>query len=140
MSKVTKISNLKFHSFFSPIVYACSVPMEGSENLKNKQTKTLVVLMCVGKILQLEPKSHCLRSVYLCILSLSSHKCTRLYARFQVEKYAIARKWPITNWGHWHLNKQHQYNTALCFMRKNRERLSGWDRHVFTEMTFSFGH
>lgn len=51
------------------------------------------------------------------MLSLSTHKCTRLYARVQREKYALARKWPITNWEDWHLNKQ-QYNTALCCMRR----------------------
>lgn len=61
------ILNLKFHSvFFSPILYACSVSIEGSENLKKQNKKlialvamcvNLVALMCIGKILQLELKA-----------------------------------------------------------------------------------
>lgn len=112
------ILNLKFHSVFFPYSL-CLLCFNWRFRKLKKETKTKnpCSTYVYRKNITARAESHCLRSMYLCMLSLSTHKCTRLYARVQREKYALARKWPITNWEDWHLNKQ-QYNTALCCMRR----------------------
>lgn len=121
-----------YRAFF--LLYDCFTSTEASEYL----LKNFIVLNVCRKLVIVGVEKPCSGRMHLCIHSLSTHKCARLYTGFHVEKYAFAIKWP--SWGDWLLNKQFQYNIVLRCMRKNKGKTLRIRWHVFTEMTFSFGH